>query len=103
MDVTRRGLAIATVLAVSTTVFRMPAIAQSAFARTDETSPEFRNLTPEPDQLLWDRNNIPQNDALPLEYKLNEWRACRQVNPDHFINNTFAQSEGGIFGAGLQK
>ena len=52
---------------------------------------------------LWDNNDIPQNDALPLEYKLNKWRASRQVDVNYFINNTFVQGEAGILGAGLKK
>jgi hypothetical protein len=34
-----------------------------------------------------------ENDAISLEYKLNEGRAGRQVNLLDFVNNTFVESE----------
>jgi hypothetical protein len=44
-----------------------------------------------------------ENDALSLEYKLNEGRAGRQVNLLDFVNNTLVESENGVLGLGFEK
>ena len=46
---------------------------------------------------------MSKNDALPLEYKLNEGRARRQVDAGDFVNDTFFKSEGSVLGLGFEE
>lgn len=44
-----------------------------------------------------------QNDALSLEYKLNEGRARRQVDVADFVNDALRQRETSVLGLGLEE
>lgn len=44
-----------------------------------------------------------ENDALPLEYKLNQGRAGRQANASDFVNNALGESKSGVLGLSLEE
>ena len=48
-------------------------------------------------------DSIMENDALPLEYKLNEGRARRQVDVNYFANDALRQGEGRVFCLSLEE
>ena len=47
--------------------------------------------------------HIMENDALSLEYKLNEGRARRQTDVSNFANNAVGQSEVRSLGLGVKE
>ena len=46
---------------------------------------------------------MPKNDALPLEYKLNDLCAGRQVDACDFANDSLLQSERRVLGLSFQE
>ncbi len=46
---------------------------------------------------------MAENDALPLEYKLNHGCAGRQADPRDFVNDALGQSKGSILSLSFEE
>jgi hypothetical protein len=90
MNVTRRNLFAISALSFGATGLLCIPAAVSDPATTLEAvqQPETAGASAAP-YYQRDINLTMETDALPLEYKLNKWRAGGQVDPLYFVNNTF--------------